>query len=469
MRKIVFYLFVAIYLVCCPFTILYALGYLFKPGGGELGVVKTGLISLSTRPPGASVYLGKIRFSEKTPTLVRNLLPGDYPLTVALKNYKPWRETVPLEAGKATVLEKIILLPTRWNVEEILPDSFDQLIPLAGTSLFLVRKGSDTEDIVVYDMKRAGGWPLFPADSPFQGERVLSLATTEESPSLLLQLHSPSGRIFLWVEPREEGPLIEEITDLLPKKPLRIGWDPKNRHLLFPFWRGTLGRLDIHSKTSFPAFVEGVRGVGFSHPWIYLLKEDGQFLRVDDEGKNEEVLLSDPVLSRTLFGENGFFQVKVFSKDLLFFLGERGELVGNRFPYRFVERGVRGLEFDPSLQRLLLWRKDRIGFLDLSKESGDGRLFEQGPRVLWVFERGRNIEQAFWVHEGSHALFRDHDEVYLLEIAAVGTPHLELLLRVKEGSSIAYSEETGRIYYLERWQGRLSSIEILPKENPSSP
>ena len=43
LRRIFFYLFTAIYVVACPMTILYALGYLVKPGT-EKGIVKRGLI-----------------------------------------------------------------------------------------------------------------------------------------------------------------------------------------------------------------------------------------------------------------------------------------------------------------------------------------------------------------------------------------------------------------------------------------
>ena len=106
LRKILFYLLTALYFVLCPLTILYALGYLFSPGTGQ-GIVKTGLISLSSAPPNASVYLENRRYTQKTPTVLRDLLPGNYSVKLVLKDHEPWVQTVPVEAKKATVLVEV--------------------------------------------------------------------------------------------------------------------------------------------------------------------------------------------------------------------------------------------------------------------------------------------------------------------------------------------------------------------------
>ena len=72
LRRIVFYILLMVYLVTCPFVILYALGYAYKPGH-DPSIMKMGVVSLSTVPSGASVYLGRSRFTEKTPTVLMDL------------------------------------------------------------------------------------------------------------------------------------------------------------------------------------------------------------------------------------------------------------------------------------------------------------------------------------------------------------------------------------------------------------
>ena len=54
LRKAVFLIFALIYTVVAPFTVLYALGYMFNPIQQTL--LQTGLISLQTEPSDAQVW-----------------------------------------------------------------------------------------------------------------------------------------------------------------------------------------------------------------------------------------------------------------------------------------------------------------------------------------------------------------------------------------------------------------------------
>ena len=49
LRKIILLVFVGVYLVAAPLTILYALWYIFSPAQQTL--LQTGLVSLNTEPP----------------------------------------------------------------------------------------------------------------------------------------------------------------------------------------------------------------------------------------------------------------------------------------------------------------------------------------------------------------------------------------------------------------------------------
>ncbi len=99
LRKLFFWFFAVLYLTVCPLTVLYALGYWVMPGTGQ-GIVKTGLLYVSSAPPEASVYLGNQRYTKKTPTILRDLLPGEYQVKLALKHYKPWKRILPIEAER---------------------------------------------------------------------------------------------------------------------------------------------------------------------------------------------------------------------------------------------------------------------------------------------------------------------------------------------------------------------------------
>ena len=108
-RKILFYFFLALYLVLCPIIILYAFGYIFTPKVEE-GFAKTGLIHIETLPENAFISIANKHYAETTPATIRNLLPGSYDVKILLRGYRPWDRMVQVEPGKAVNFEKVLLV-----------------------------------------------------------------------------------------------------------------------------------------------------------------------------------------------------------------------------------------------------------------------------------------------------------------------------------------------------------------------
>lgn len=459
LRRTLFYLFLLIYLMACPWVVLYALGYVVRPGA-EQGLMRTGLISVSSIPPGGSVYLGNRRYARRTPTMLRNLLPGEYPVKVVLKNHQPWARVVTVEAEKATLLDTILLIPQQRQPVELLAEPIEDLIPVERTRVCLLRTGPMLGDYLVYDWKGGTHSPLLRPEAPLHDARVLSLTTVPGSPSLFLHVEAQDGERFLWIDRVGEEPRLEDLTRLVPERPLWVSWDPANRRHLFVFQRGALTRIDIASQAVYPEFLSEIRGFGLFDKSIYALTASGSLLRTDDEGRNPFVLLDTPWLA-SLFGQRGLFKIHPIDRKTLVFLGERGELLAGQFPYRFIDRGVVGMGWDR--RRVLFWTKEKLGIMEWPAASAEEEVAEPVPELRWAFKRGRHIEQAFWVFEGSHILFRDENRVYLLEVDASGLSEPIELLQVSNDSSILYVEESGRLYFLDRATKRLSTLSILPK------
>ena len=344
-----------------------------------------------------------------------------------------------MEAGKATVLERILLEPEEKKREVFLSDAFEDIVPIAGSRFFLVAKTPQLRSVFVFDWKDEKVWPLLPDGSSLGNMKISSSSTIQESPALFIRADSIDGDKFLWALLKGKETKVQDLTDLFLEAPEQVEWDPADKKYLFSFQNGYLNRLDVTSHLLQPHFLENIRGFGLFGKKAFVLRNDFTFEQIDLDGKKEKALFQDPVLGQSLFGESGFYQIKVFSDDIILFLGEDGELLANRLPYRFVAKGTLGLEFHPKSKRVLVWKKDAIGIIDFSKERGEGNVFEAGPKVVWAFRQGEKIEQAFWVYEGSHILFRDKNKVFLLELETYGKPHLYELIEVKHKSSVFYS------------------------------
>jgi len=458
LRKIVFYLFVLLYLILCPLTLLYAFGYLLKPGRMS-GLVKTGLISLSSLPSDASVYIGNSRYTERTPTVLNDLLPGEYDIKLVLKNYRPWMQKIPVQAEKASPL-KVLLVPKQFQPTRLWPGPLETILPLPGTHFFLLKGGARLGDLWGYNWKTEEGWPLVLPESSLYEAKPVTYFTVEGSPFVLVCVRFQNSEKFLWIDLRErERPFID-VTRLFPEKPTWVDWDPHDKREIFSLQHGTLNRLDLVSLAIFPGLVEKVRGYGISGKTLDLLKEDNTLERHNDDGKYLATLappaLLNPFVESPLlegfFGRKEFFRVKIFSEDYGLLWGEKGELI-SYLPVRpLVSSGVRGLEFDPP-NRLLIWKEHALGLLTFSEQ----------PEVFWLWENGKNIQQAFRVYGGSSVLLRDNEEMILLERTPYGDPQVYDLFEVQKGSAVFYSEESGKLYFLRPSDGSLCSAEILPQ------
>ena len=117
------------------------------------------------------MYIGRRRYAEKTPTVLRNFLPGEYAVTLVLKHHEPWWQTVPVEAAKATILEHVLLLPKDLNTTPLLAQPCEQLMPLAETPLLLLRMGPSLTDHLVYDWRADKSWWLLPSEAPWAEAR----------------------------------------------------------------------------------------------------------------------------------------------------------------------------------------------------------------------------------------------------------------------------------------------------------
>ncbi len=444
--------------------VMYALGYLWMPNPSK-GLVETGLVTLATAPSGASVYLGKSRYTEKTPTLLRDLIPGQYSVTLALKNYKPWSRRITVRAGRATILEKILLFPKTFEKKTLANGPFSDLAAIGDSGALFLTHDKKSDDIFIFDTKKEKIKSFQAGNIFLEDGKVDAAHTVEKSSSALLELSAREVKEFIWFDSAKENSKPENISHFFIKSPERVMWSPRQPRILFSFHDGFLDRMDLSLGEVSAAFMREVMGFGLYDHKLYVLKSDGSFFRTDLNQKTPEALPLHPDLRKLLtqdrglfpsfFGRRRFYELKALSEDEVLLWDEAGRLYGNRFPGPLLEKPAVGMSYFPDGKRLLVWQKDRIGILDFSAPGE--------PRLEWVFKQGRDIRQAFWVYDASYILFRDSEEVYLLETENLQNPGPEYLFKVQPRSSIDYAEESGRIFYLDATRGDLLSVELVPE------
>jgi len=83
-RGLLYYASVAVFIIGLPVILTYTMGYQFDTRAMKF--TRTGIISVKTEPPGASVYLDGRLLPEKTPASIAELLPGTYHLRLTIES-----------------------------------------------------------------------------------------------------------------------------------------------------------------------------------------------------------------------------------------------------------------------------------------------------------------------------------------------------------------------------------------------
>lgn len=450
-RKVLFFVFLVLYLILCPLLVLYSFGYIFNPIKQEM--TRTGLIYLSSMPEGADIYFEKSRYREKTPAGIGSLIAGNYKITLKLKGHKPWVHTISVRKGKVSSFKNILLIPKNWPVKNLLPGPYVKLIPAAGADYFLIAKSSNLGSYAAYEWRWKENIPFLREYSPYFNLPVTSVFMEEGSPFFIVHSGALLDNRYLYVKPGKTTADILDITKLIQERPLDIEWNDFNRGKIFTLYRGYINLIDIESGSILPRYVENIKGYGAYLKWLYTLDADNNVFKQTYDKKQKESLVYDSGFRDIFLGKTEFYKIKILEGDTLLFLGRKGQLVTNLSPYNIINRGVRGLEFYKKRPGFLYWTKQSIGVANINKYV----------RKFLLYNAGANITDCFLINEGTHALFNDNNRVYLIEIEPQKRHHIEFITRVKDNTSFFYSDETGCVYYLEPNKGNLNSIEIFPR------
>lgn len=458
-RRILFFAFLILYLVATPMTILYALGYLYQPGS-ERGLTKSGLISLGTTPEGARVFVGGSRFTRRTPTVIRDLLPGDYSIRLTLRDHQPWSGTVRVEAEKATVLEPIVLLPASLIPQRVAPDRYEELVPGPGPEQFLLVRDHRAGGLFVVDADKDVQRPLLPTNSPLTDAKVIARHVVEESSRVLLTVADEGRDTYLWCRvDRDEPP--EDVSRLFAQRPERVAWDRRRDDELYTLTDGMVSRLDIDDAAVYPDVLSRVRSLGVFRDRLYVLDQSNRFVRVSHGGGDAEVAGRAPAGLRTIWGARVRFTLWQLDDNLMLFLGENGSLFTSRSAMALCDRGVEGLAPHPRQKSALVWERRRLGILDRADADGAPGA-SRAPRLRWILDTAEPIAHAAWAYEGTHILYTAGDRLYLLGLAEVGGAPPREVARVLPRSAFFFSERTGSVYILQPDQA-CSVLRILPR------
>lgn len=106
-RHMLFFVFVAGFLITAPVVVLYTAGYRYHVGTGK--IVQTGILNMRSIPKGAMIFIDDVLQNDHTPAVIGNVIPGSHEVRVEKPEYSSWKKTLDVYSKQSTLVSQIVL------------------------------------------------------------------------------------------------------------------------------------------------------------------------------------------------------------------------------------------------------------------------------------------------------------------------------------------------------------------------
>jgi len=269
-RRILYSIFVALFLIIAPPLILYTAGYRYDFEYRR--VVETGSLVVKSVPESASIYLDGELYSVQTPTIVNTILPGKINLLVAKPGYHKWEKRIEIYPRVTTFEDHIKLYPKTqpealiagsitsywWNTKQ---EKIAYLTEGGELRLFNTLNSKDTLIANVTKERPFADFSWSPHDDQFLFSRI------------------EDGKTAYYIIDANTFSNVIALTDVVAEPLTSVVWNPNTKNTVYAITKAGLVRI--------PYLLETVRVVARGTISAYLAERD-RILFIQAGGDNGE-------------------------------------------------------------------------------------------------------------------------------------------------------------------------------------
>lgn len=241
LRRIIYWSFIALFLLVAPILVLYSMGYRYHWGKNRIEA--TGLIMLDGMPRDATVRIDGVIRAQRLPARIGGLGENEYTIRIEREGFHPWEQRVVVASGRTTLATDVLLFRDALPTLELALAAARPAISADGAWLAFSRRLASLEELWIMDLST--------------GTRTLALRTSG-TPNPRAQT---AGLTFTW-SPRDATLLVITASDAftidphdarhprslataLPRRPSAITWELGSAHALVATVDGRLQRISL--------------------------------------------------------------------------------------------------------------------------------------------------------------------------------------------------------------------------------
>lgn len=398
-RKILFFIFLSIFIIISPVVILYAQGYRFDFEKKRL--IQTGDFYFKSLPKKVDVYVNNKLAKEKTPSQIKYLLPKKYNIKITKEGFFAWEKELEINPLLVTEAKNILLMPEKLNKEMIIPGKIAKF-DFSPNKKFIAYVAQDKE-LWLYNLENAGNNRLFKSEN----YKLIDIIWSHDSKKILF---SDSLNKWRAVDINE------------PSKPINISaslsnpkWNPANPSEIF-FKKGDeIFILNLGGQKNPVLLAENVIDYdALGEYLLYIQKPNLILYRQDILSKTKEQMTNLPMN----YKENLDYKILAFSSqdvilraDGILYIFEKDKKL-----FEKIDENIKDVNFANDERKISFWSSNEIWAFWLKK------IFDQptknpGDKEL-ITRLSQKIKEVIWYPKtNEHLIFLTEDnEIKITEL-----------------------------------------------------
>jgi hypothetical protein len=399
-RRVVFWLATALYLVTFPIIILDVTGIVLRPAQPN-AFVQTGALEVVTRPDGCEVVVDGRSARSLTPAVVEGLQPGRHDVSIQGPAGASWRGSVEVAAGEVTSVKGLpVGLPSVTRVPLAAGPVLAARRSLVSASVLLA--GSEEPRLALLDLAAARLVPL--RGGPMRGT-VSAVNPLLSDAEFLVQVDLGGDSSAMLLDQSALGGWSSiELPFGLPPGVLPLAGSWRDRAVLFLDGQRVVQRSPAGDRTVFVTTAPVVAS-GAAQGGMLLLDRNGWLY-------HQARFLAPRVVSNyqmgSLAGLAGGARGRIVAQKGSVLVVQGGQSLFLLTRTRAVEvTGVGGACFDEVRERIIVWSANRVGRLDspwIESETHQAGQAAKEPTLSWILQTEGPVERVVPVRDGDAVL-----------------------------------------------------------------
>lgn len=446
-RRILYLIFIGLFLVIVPVLILYTAGYRYNFKRHK--IERTGILYIDSKPKGALIYLND-NYKDKTPRRFARLLPDTYQVRVEKEGYFSWQKELTVKSNLTTFAKNIILfkknLPINITEGEI---NIFAISPNQEKIIYSIIK-QNTEELRLMNLKNQSDFLIKQLNNRIYNQLEFIEWSPSQNKALFKEIIGDFNK-YLIVDIKTLK--TKELFDITRLNFSDVGWDINSDNYLYALRQAVLYQIDLVNNSTRSLLSANISDFQVRQNIIYYIT------KVATESFLNKSVLTDQKISETQkikLPSPSQYTLQSSTANYLVLLDKKNNDLFIINSESFAEADISRNIILQDKAKKIVWSKDSKNLLYYTDFEISTFNFSSKEKNL-ITRYGEIIREAFWYPGDNYIIYQVNDTIRAIEDTATEIKNDVKLTELSKINSITIDSD-GKNLYLQGKAGTQQGI-----------